>query len=707
MKRIVRLIILITLPVALFASESSHSESAHHLMAALVVQIGVILFASRFGASLFTRIKLPSVLGEIVAGVLIGPYMLGGIPFIGFSKGLFPLPIDQGVPVSPELYGVATIASILLLFMAGLGTDLKLFYRFSFTGSLIGIGTALVSFVVGLITATNFLGLSYTHPLPLFMGVLCTATSVDITVRILSENKKLDAPESVTLMAGAVVDNILSIILLAMITGYFLLEGDLTSGLRDVAFIGVRAIGVWLLFTVLGLVFANKIAKLLKISKNLDHIAVLSFGMALLLAGIFERAGLAMIIGAYIMGLTLSKTDLNLIIQEKLHGLEKFLDPIFFTAIGMFVNVFSFVSIDILIFGIVFSVGAIVAKIIGAGIPASFLNFNKLGALRIGFGMMPRGEVAFIFAGIGLSAGILTQETFAVSIMMTLSSTLLGPIVLDKLLKKDEKGTKHDIVVVEKVEVPFECNSYDIAELVEKKIINSYYSEGFYINRLDSSIGATHFQRNEMVITLYKEGTKMIFDANVDDEPFVQNMLYETMADLSSVVSNIKDIVKPKDMKMNFSSNKKSNLDMSDLFKPELIELHLKATDKQGVIDELVRIIFENGYISDVEEVTKAVLDREKAVSTGMGNGIALPHGRVDVVDKLTTVVGISRNGLDFEALDEQPVYVIVLTLVPTSVQAPYVQFLAAVATVLNGPEKVQELLEKKTKLDLIEFFTS
>ena len=151
-------------------------------------------------------------LAEILAGVLIGPYMLGGIPIIGFSHGLFPLPLNYEIPVSPELYGIASIASILLLFMAGLGTDLKLFVRYSFAGSLIGIGTALTSFTLGLVTAANFLNLDVTHPLPLFMGVLCTTTSVDITVRILSENKKLDAPESVTIMAGAVIDNILSII---------------------------------------------------------------------------------------------------------------------------------------------------------------------------------------------------------------------------------------------------------------------------------------------------------------------------------------------------------------------------------------------------------------------------------------------------------------------------------------------------------------
>ncbi|WP_162146694.1 cation:proton antiporter [Chitinivibrio alkaliphilus] len=701
--------IVLGIPVILSATTYGGNGAevhTHDLMTLLMIQLGIIIFASRVGGALFTRFRLPSVLGEIFAGVCIGPHMLGGVPLLGFHNGLFPLSSSNGIPVSPELYGLATVASIILLFMAGLGTDLKMFLRFSLAGSVIGIGSALIAFSAGAGIAAFFLNLPITAPLPLFLGVVSTATSVDITVRILSENKKLDTPEGATIIAGAVVDDIFSIVLLAMITGYAVLEGvHVSSQWFHVGIIGIRAVFVWIFFTVLGLLFSEKIALFLKKSKSIDTIAILSFGLALILAGVFERAGLAMIIGAYIMGLTLSKTDLSLSIQDKLQSLEHFFDPIFFTTIGMFVNVFSFLSPTILLFGIVFSLGGIIAKLVGCSIPSYFLNFTHLGAARISFGMIPRGEVGLIFAGLGLSTGILTQDTFAVSVMMAVSSTVVGPVVLERLLRKDKKGTRHDIVLVEKVQVRFHCSSSDLADLVERNVIDAYSSEGFYVTRLESDHGTYHFQKEDSLITLYRDGVEMIFETPVDDESYVRNILYETMADLSSLVNTVKKLVRPEEMKKEFAQTaQRVKFNLGHVFRPELIEMDLRSDTKEGILRELVHILTLNGYIVDEAGALKVVWDREHAVSTGMENGVALPHGRFSGVNELTSVIGFHREGVDFNSMDGKPAHVFVLTLVPSEVQAPYVQFLAAIASALNGPQRVATLLEKKTKIEVLDF---
>ncbi|MGM0442972.1 MAG: cation:proton antiporter [Fibrobacterota bacterium] len=696
---------------AVHASDTGTSSPAGggitHQMMMLVIQIGIILFAARLGGSLFKRLRLPSVLGELVSGIIIGPYLLGGIAFPGFSEGFFPLNVSAGIPVSAELYGIATVASIILLFLAGLETDLKMFLRFSLAGSIIGVGGVVFSFVIGDITAMYFLDAAFMDPAPLFLGVMSTATSVGITVRILSEKRKLDSPEGVTILAGAVIDDILGIILLAVVMGISFL--DASTGQTDwnsIAMIGVKAIGVWIGFTALGLYFSDHLARLMKMNRSIDTIAVLSLGLALIVAGVFEKAGLAMIIGAYVMGLTFSKTDLNLSIQEKLHTLELFFVPIFFTTIGMFVDVQSLLSPWVLYFGIVFTVGAVFAKMIGCGAASLFLNFNRLGALRIGFGMIPRGEVALIIAGIGLSSGILNKDVFSVSVVMTLLTTIIAPVILERLLAVDAKGTRRDVVTTESVQIPFQCSSSDVADLVESNIIQSFSSEGFYVNRVEADDRVFHFQKDTSLITLFRRDDEMLFEANERDESFVKNMLYESMAELSSIVNKIKDYVKPEDMKKEFAkSSTRADFDMSRIFRPELIELNLTSKSKEDVINELIRILYENGAITDRNEALNAVVERENAVSTGMENGVALPHGRITGVDGLTTVVGFSREGIDFNAMDGKPSHVFVLTLVPSHKQVPYVQFLAALSSRLNGREKVDTILSLETKVEVIDFF--
>jgi Kef-type K+ transport system membrane component KefB len=157
------------------------------IMTELVFQIGVILFAVRLCGRLVKRIGIPPVLGELLAGVIIGPYALGGIPFIGFPHGLFPLIEGSSLAVSTELYAFATVASIILLFASGLETNLALFLRYSLAGGLIGIGGVLCSFVFGNVVGMVLLKATFMDPRCLFLGVLSTATSVGITARILSD----------------------------------------------------------------------------------------------------------------------------------------------------------------------------------------------------------------------------------------------------------------------------------------------------------------------------------------------------------------------------------------------------------------------------------------------------------------------------------------------------------------------------------------
>ncbi|MCX7949797.1 MAG: cation:proton antiporter, partial [Treponemataceae bacterium] len=269
-------------------------------MTSLVLELGVVIFAVRAGGALAKKIGLPPVIGELLTGVIIGPYALGALPLPGMPNGLFQ--VYEGVGVSPLLYSFATVASIILLFTSGLETDIDMFLSYSVAGGVVGLGGVLASYLLGAGLATLYMGQSFFSPSSMFMGIMSTATSVGITARILSDRKKMDSPEGVTILAAAVFDDVLGIVLLAIVMGVVaVVTGHQAGGLSawGIGSIALKAFGLWLGFTVLGLLFGKHLGNGLKKMGGEAHYPVLALGLALILAGFFEMQGLAMIIGAY------------------------------------------------------------------------------------------------------------------------------------------------------------------------------------------------------------------------------------------------------------------------------------------------------------------------------------------------------------------------------------------------------------------------
>ena len=398
-------------------------------MMLLVIQLGLILAMTRIGGSLFRRLKMPAVLGELLAGMIIGPHLLGAISFYGFPHGLFPL--QPGFPISAELYGICSVAAIVLLFNAGLETDIRLFIKYSLAGGVVGLCGVVVAFVLGDLVSVVFLRTLFNLPVGfgspecLILGVISTPTSVGITVRVLAERRKFDLPEGVTLLAGA--DDVLGIILLAVVLGIVGASGPEGEGIRwgSIAAIAGKAVGVWLVATAIGIAAARRISLLLKLFRDKLSIAIMALSLALILSGLFEEAGLAMIIGAYVMGLSLSRTDISYVVREKLEPVYALLVPVFFCVMGMLVDFRALGSVKILIFGVAYTVVAVLAKIIGCSLPSMLFNFNWRGALRIGVGMAPRAEVALIMAGVGIARGLFPTQYLGVVIMMMIITMII------------------------------------------------------------------------------------------------------------------------------------------------------------------------------------------------------------------------------------------------------------------------------------------
>lgn len=416
------------------------SEITEHITE-IMVQLSVVILSAKLCGELCERfIKIPPVLGELFAGILIGPYALGNMS-IGSFGPLFELHTNNLNPVSVipfELYVIAQIASIILLFTAGLETDLKQFLRYAGPATAAAVGGVVLPFSFGIIAALMFnQAESIFDPVALFLGAILTATSVGITARVLSDLGAMTSPEGVTILGAAVIDDILVILVLTIVVAISA-TGEISLG--ELGFIAFKGIGFWLLFTGLLVLLSNRISRAFT-SLNVTGAALcLSLSLAIFGAALAEHFGLAMIIGAYSAGLALSGTNLKRVIWEQLEGVHDFLVPVFFVVMGMLVDISGMLSA--IQFSIVMTILAIISKIAGSGIPSLFTGFNKTGAYRIGLGMLPRGEVALIVAGVGLSRGVINQEQFGVAILMTVITTVLAPILLVPSIKNGKPGTK-------------------------------------------------------------------------------------------------------------------------------------------------------------------------------------------------------------------------------------------------------------------------
>ncbi len=707
-KTILLTILLLAISIPLFASsaQSGHNESSLvHKMTMLVFQLGLIIFIAKFVGRLFGKIGMPSVLGELVSGIIIGPYLLGGIPILGFVNGLFPL-ADGSVPVTTELWAISIIASIILLFHAGLETDLNLFMRYSLKGAVVGIAGVVFSFAAGIWCAMTFLDYSIMDPVSLFFGVISSATSVGITAKILSEQRKMDSPEGVTILAAAVIDDVLAIIILAIVMGIVSVMSGGTENSNidwgEIGFIAFKAVSVWLGFTAIGLLFATKISGFLKLFKDKINIAVAGLALALVFAGIFESAGLALIIGAYVLGLSLSKTDISFVIQDVIHPISEFIVPVFFCVMGMMVDLNILFSKEVLFIGFIYAVVSILAKLVGCGLPSFFLNFNLLGSLRIGAGMVPRGEVALIIGGIGVASGVLDSKLFGITVLMTLISTMLPPPILTKLLKINKKGTRKEEKGSDTISTKFNFPSDSLTELAINKIVTALTGEGFFSHKMEIDGDKIYqLRKDNIFFTIHHLKTEIEIISDKEDIIFVKTLVYEALLNLNETIKKLQDMAKPEEMKKDMlesdtDSRKNSNL-LKSAINTKTILLKIKSTTKDEILKEMVEVLFKNGDITDKNEVLQGALDREKLMSTGLQNGIAIPHCKTDSVSSIKTVIALSKKGVDFDSLDGEPSTIFVLIVSPLSNPGPHIQFLSAIGSILNDKHARLEIMDCKT----------
>ena len=387
-------------------------------LALILGNLLIIIIVARLTAELAELIKIPAVLGEIIAGIIIGPSALGLIDPI------------KNLDVANMVLLLGEIGVILLLFQVGLEMDLGEMAKVGKPALLVALIGVLVPFAAGFGVACAF---GESGKISLFIGAALTATSVGITARVLGDLRALALRESRIVLGAAVADDVLGLIILTVVVKV-VTEGSISA---SVVF---ETIGLALGFLVItGLlaiyVIPKAFTRIDRVAKSSTTIVAVSFALMLAFSLLANQAKLAFIIGAFMAGLAVGRSQQHERIAEGLNPLGHIFIPVFFASIGINADLDAMFQPSVLALATVLTVVAIIGKLIaGFGIGRS--PGDKL---LIGIGMIPRGEVGLIFASIGLSKGILDDELYGALLLMVLVTTLITPPLLRlKLAKRQE-----------------------------------------------------------------------------------------------------------------------------------------------------------------------------------------------------------------------------------------------------------------------------
>lgn len=379
-----------------------------HADTKFLIDLVIIIIAAGIGTLICKRFGQPKILGQILAGVLIGPSILGFVEVSSLTSNL------------------AEIGVILLMFLAGLETDYRELKESFEKSSMIALGGMIVPFVLG------FLGVllikdNVEISEAIFTGVILTATSMGITVQSLSELGKLKTKQGTSILGAAIIDDVVGIIILTIVLGVF------GKGHTNVTMLILKILLFFFLLSIVGEIISQFILKNKKIIRKIKSIYLLSISLilALLFASFANEFGLAAIIGAYFIGVIISTTQLkNRVTKEVSRFGYGFFIPIFFVNIGLGVSLHK--VIGYLGIAIVIAIIGIVSKIVGSGIGAKLSGFSSKESLQIGISMAPRAEVALIVSNLGLKTGFIKGDIFTAIIFLVIVSTVLTPIMLKK-----------------------------------------------------------------------------------------------------------------------------------------------------------------------------------------------------------------------------------------------------------------------------------
>lgn len=389
----------------------------------VMISLGILLFAAKLMAELFHRIKLPIVLGELLAGIIVGPFAIGSLPLFNGE----PL-----VVLDETVRHIGEIAAVVILFIAGLEITPREFLKGGAAAFTVGSLGVIVPFFVGYYAFTAY-GLEALQSI--LIATALTATSIAISVQVLTQLGKMQSKEARLILGAAIVDDILAIAALSVVVT-MAQTGNTEPVIIDIVFLIMKVLGIFagiLIVTVFVIPKVLHAERLWKSKGSIEGITTASFFAA---AGFAAFVGLSPIVGAFAVGMAVASTRIIRQVHEYADKLQIIFAPLFFAIIGAQVDLRG-VNLEVLFLaGIVIAI-AVVTKLVGCGLPSMIFLKDKSKAMKVGIGMVSRGEVGLIVAGVGVSSGALSGDIYTTVIMMVAATTIITPIWL-KLAYRNE-----------------------------------------------------------------------------------------------------------------------------------------------------------------------------------------------------------------------------------------------------------------------------
>ena len=389
----------------------------------VLLALFVMLAAAKIMAEVFERLKQPAVVGEILAGVIIGPSLLGWVR----PSDLISIHAEIGV--------------IFLLFTVGLETKPQAIFQVGKRAIMVGALGVILPFVAGYFIAIAWGG---SFPEAMFIGAAMVATSVGITARVLGSMGLLDTETARIILGAAVIDDILGLIILSLVSAVS--QGDVSyAGLAKTA-------GAAVLFTVFVALIGSRIMTglapaidRLRLSRPFFNLGII-LCLGLSIASIY--VGVAAIIGAFLAGMALAEaTEDNKTMHRLTSGITEFLVPFFLVNIGMQLDLAVFRDMSVVVLAVVITIAAVITKFVGCAIGAWGMTRREMG--QVGVGMIPRGEVGIVVAQIGLGLGVISGNFFASVLFMAVATTLIAPPLIKLLYSEDRDNDGMEDVIVE------------------------------------------------------------------------------------------------------------------------------------------------------------------------------------------------------------------------------------------------------------------
>ncbi len=373
----------------------------------ILIDLALIFVLAKAFGYLFERIGQPPVIGELIAGIAFGPHLIG---LIGHSH-------------THEVF--QELGAIILLFAVGLDTPLSELKVVGRRSMAVGGSGVVVPFLLGF---GLLMLVGESTPDALFVGTAMVATSVGVTARVLSDLGRVREPESRVILGAAVVDDILGLLVLAVVAGS--VAGDITVG--SIVVLALLAVGFVVLVGGLGAELVKRAIPLLDRLANLQVFTV-ALSVALGLAALAGTLHLAAIIGAFLAGMAFAETRDRYELEDRLQPVYSFLVPFFFVVTGTMVDLSVFGEPSNLLLGVAVIALAVIGKLIGCGFAAA--PMGRRSATIVGVGMVPRGEVGILVATIGLARGVIGPDLYGIVVVMSVATTIIVPPVLTSLFK--------------------------------------------------------------------------------------------------------------------------------------------------------------------------------------------------------------------------------------------------------------------------------